>query len=503
MGVPVKRAEQDRRGLPARARLDRAGRGRPGHQHAHGRRCAQRRARDPPRRRHPRDPLPDDARRRRLGGARDRERRSATASPRCCACRSCTASHAAPGSGRAPHGRALPAGPAWRERSRGVPATASAGCSRSRANEQLGAYRLLRVADPRRRPRPRRAVRDARRRARWGGGEDERPFLARALSSPASSDGRRHFLLEDVGPGTRAAVRAASPGSGCGRSGRSAAASARRSAGAARDPRRGRRRHRAACDPARTLLAASPHRALLGFRDRERARAARAAARTRSSPATTAASATAAASPSCSRGSSTHDARRGGLRVRARRRCSRACAPAAAARGRARAARARGADGVRLRRLLRLRGAGRATGGYLRVCVDGPVIDAERARRRGASTRGRPRERRLLRDEARAPRDQRLGHLRRARRARGLRRGLLEDFPFAAYVSKTITLEPRAGNPPPRMWELAGGVINSIGLPNKGLERYLAEDLPALAGLTHARPRRAGGALRACPFSRT
>ena len=29
------------------------------------------------------------------------------------------------------------------------------------------------------------------------------------------------------------------------------------------------------------------------------------------------------------------------------------------------------------------------------------------------------------------------------------------EFPFAAYVSKTITLEPRAGNPPPRLWEAA------------------------------------------------
>ncbi len=58
-----------------------------------------------------------------------------------------------------------------------------------------------------------------------------------------------------------------------------------------------------------------------------------------------------------------------------------------------------------------------------------------------------------------------------------------ERFPFAAYVSKTITLEPRRGNPPPRLWEAAGGMINSIGLPNKGLKRYLLEDLPALATL--------------------
>ena len=61
-----------------------------------------------------------------------------------------------------------------------------------------------------------------------------------------------------------------------------------------------------------------------------------------------------------------------------------------------------------------------------------------------------------------------------------------ERFPFAAYVSKTITLEPRAGNPPPRLWEAAQGLINSIGLPNKGLEAYMEEDVPALAGLTTA-----------------
>jgi dihydroorotate dehydrogenase (NAD+) catalytic subunit len=60
------------------------------------------------------------------------------------------------------------------------------------------------------------------------------------------------------------------------------------------------------------------------------------------------------------------------------------------------------------------------------------------------------------------------------------------EFPFAAYVSKTITLRPRRGNPPPRLWEAAGGLVNSIGLPNKGLEGYLREDLPALAGLTSA-----------------
>lgn len=60
---------------------------------------------------------------------------------------------------------------------------------------------------------------------------------------------------------------------------------------------------------------------------------------------------------------------------------------------------------------------------------------------------------------------------------------LIERFPFSAFVSKTITPAPRPGNPPPRLYETAGGMINSIGLPNKGLEGFLAHDLPALAEL--------------------
>ena len=60
---------------------------------------------------------------------------------------------------------------------------------------------------------------------------------------------------------------------------------------------------------------------------------------------------------------------------------------------------------------------------------------------------------------------------------------LLEEFPFDAFVSKTITLAPRQGNPPPRLYEVPGGLMNSIGLPNKGLDAFLAEDLPHLAEL--------------------
>jgi dihydroorotate dehydrogenase (NAD+) catalytic subunit len=60
---------------------------------------------------------------------------------------------------------------------------------------------------------------------------------------------------------------------------------------------------------------------------------------------------------------------------------------------------------------------------------------------------------------------------------------LLREFPFSAFVSKTITPEPRAGNPPPRLWETPSGLINSIGLPNKGLDGFLSADLPQLAEL--------------------
>lgn len=68
-----------------------------------------------------------------------------------------------------------------------------------------------------------------------------------------------------------------------------------------------------------------------------------------------------------------------------------------------------------------------------------------------------------------------------ARRAFG--DALDERFPFSAFVSKTITLLPRAGNPPPRLWEAQSGLVNSIGLPNPGLVDYMERDLPELARL--------------------
>ena len=46
---------------------------------------------------------------------------------------------------------------------------------------------------------------------------------------------------------------------------------------------------------------------------------------------------------------------------------------------------------------------------------------------------------------------------------------------YGAMLPKTVTPEPRAGNPPPRVAEAPAGMVNSIGLQNPGLDRFLAE----------------------------
>lgn len=59
-----------------------------------------------------------------------------------------------------------------------------------------------------------------------------------------------------------------------------------------------------------------------------------------------------------------------------------------------------------------------------------------------------------------------------------------EDFfeldRLGAVVTKTITLNAREGNPPPRVVETPSGILNSIGLENKGIEHFKKEYLPAL-----------------------
>ena len=52
---------------------------------------------------------------------------------------------------------------------------------------------------------------------------------------------------------------------------------------------------------------------------------------------------------------------------------------------------------------------------------------------------------------------------------------------LGAVVTKTLTPQPRSGNPMPRLVELPTGALNSIGLENVGFDRFLAEILPDLA----------------------
>jgi dihydroorotate dehydrogenase (NAD+) catalytic subunit len=51
------------------------------------------------------------------------------------------------------------------------------------------------------------------------------------------------------------------------------------------------------------------------------------------------------------------------------------------------------------------------------------------------------------------------------------------------FVTKTVTPLPRGGNPPVRIAETEHGMLNSIGLANPGIDRFLADTLPRLAGL--------------------
>jgi dihydroorotate dehydrogenase (NAD+) catalytic subunit len=61
--------------------------------------------------------------------------------------------------------------------------------------------------------------------------------------------------------------------------------------------------------------------------------------------------------------------------------------------------------------------------------------------------------------------------------------GLIDFSKVGAVVTKTVTLAPRAGNAPPRLTETRAGLLNSIGLENVGLDRFLSEKLPEVSRL--------------------
>lgn len=54
---------------------------------------------------------------------------------------------------------------------------------------------------------------------------------------------------------------------------------------------------------------------------------------------------------------------------------------------------------------------------------------------------------------------------------------------LGAIVAKSITLFPKAGNDPPRIYETPSGMLNAIGLQNVGLERFIIEKMPFLRSL--------------------
>jgi dihydroorotate dehydrogenase (NAD+) catalytic subunit len=54
---------------------------------------------------------------------------------------------------------------------------------------------------------------------------------------------------------------------------------------------------------------------------------------------------------------------------------------------------------------------------------------------------------------------------------------------LGALVTKGISLKPMAGNPPPRICETAGGMLNAIGLENVGVDAFIRDKLPFLSGL--------------------
>jgi len=55
---------------------------------------------------------------------------------------------------------------------------------------------------------------------------------------------------------------------------------------------------------------------------------------------------------------------------------------------------------------------------------------------------------------------------------------------LGAIVTKGITLHPKAGNPPPRIWETPAGMMNSVGLENPGVQGFISEEWPFMGKLT-------------------
>ena len=62
-------------------------------------------------------------------------------------------------------------------------------------------------------------------------------------------------------------------------------------------------------------------------------------------------------------------------------------------------------------------------------------------------------------------------------------KGFIDLKKLGAIVTKTITLKPRQGNPPPRTCETPAGLLNSIGLENPGIDKFIKEKIPFIKNL--------------------
>src|SRR5437660_3862727 len=54
---------------------------------------------------------------------------------------------------------------------------------------------------------------------------------------------------------------------------------------------------------------------------------------------------------------------------------------------------------------------------------------------------------------------------------------------LGGLVVKGLSRDPMEGNPPPRLWEVSAGMLNSVGLQNVGVQAFVRDTLPRLAGL--------------------
>src|SRR5271154_7444097 len=64
--------------------------------------------------------------------------------------------------------------------------------------------------------------------------------------------------------------------------------------------------------------------------------------------------------------------------------------------------------------------------------------------------------------------------------------GTVDFARLGGIIPKTVTRQPRIGNPPPRTVETASGMLNAIGLDNDGIDHFIKHHLPYLRTLPTA-----------------